>query len=289
MAVKGIKIDNFPRLNRPVLIAGFDGWGNAMGVSRGMADYLIRKFEAHPFAHLDPDSFFRYDQNRPMVNIEEGIIQNVSIPGGSFYAAQILEGPRDVVILASHELSLNWFHFIHDFFYLCFQLGIETIITLGSMYDNVLHTERRISGIVSSNEISEKLKEMGVLRVSYHGPSAIHSIIQSEGEKKGLFCINLWCHCPYYFQGANHFGMMSSLGKILASLGEFEIDTSDLDKNWSAMERQIDKLVAKNPEIQKIINNIRKSRSSEHTRSQPREVNKGKKKIIDLKDFLDPK
>jgi proteasome assembly chaperone (PAC2) family protein len=289
MTVQGIEIDDFPRLTRPVLIAGFDGWGNAMGVSRGMADYLIRKLEAQPFAYLEPDSFFRYDEQRPMVNIEEGVIQNISIPGGSFYAARTSEGARDVVIFASHELSSNWFQFIHEFFYLCFQLGIETVITLGSMYDNVLHTERRISGIVSNHKLSVILKKMGVLRISYNGPTAIHSIIQSEGEKKGFYCASLWCHCPYYFQGSNHFGLMSSLGKVLAFLAEFDIDTGDLEKKWKTMEYQIDKLVAKNPEIQKIISNIRKSQSTKNIRPRPREVTKGGTKIIDLKDFLDPK
>ena len=289
MAVQGIEIDDLPRLTRPILIAGFDGWGNAMGVSRGMADFLVRKLEAHPFAHLNPDLFFRYDENRPMVNIEEGVLQNVTVPGGSFYAARTPLEARDIVVLASHEPGLKWFQFVDELFYLCLQAGIGTVVTLGSMYDNVLHTDRRISGIVSSSELSAKLREMGILPVSYHGPSAIHSIIQSEGEKKGLICMSLWCHCPYYFQGSNHFGLMSSLGKVLATLGEFDLDTSDLEKNWHAMERKIDKLVAKNPEIQKIISKIRKSQDTESIRPRPKAVIKEGKKVIDLKDFLDPK
>jgi hypothetical protein len=82
---------------------------------------------------------------------------------------------------------------------------------------------------------------------------------------------------------------MSSLGKVLAFLAEFDIDTADLEKKWKTMEYQIDKLVAKNPEIQKIISNIRKSQSTKNIRPRPREVTKGGTKIIDLKDFLDPK
>ena len=55
MSEKGIHITEHPRLNRPILIAGFDGWGNALDISIGMVDYLIRRFGAEYFGGLDPD------------------------------------------------------------------------------------------------------------------------------------------------------------------------------------------------------------------------------------------
>ena len=42
----GIHITELPQLNHPILIAGFDGWGNALNVSKGMVTYLIGKLNA---------------------------------------------------------------------------------------------------------------------------------------------------------------------------------------------------------------------------------------------------
>ena len=71
MEKTGLHIDEWPQLESPVLIAGFDGWGNALNISNGMLTYLIRQLRAEKFASLDPDTFYRYDEQRPVVNIDE--------------------------------------------------------------------------------------------------------------------------------------------------------------------------------------------------------------------------
>jgi len=72
MRQKPIQIDSLPLLKDPLFIAGFDGWGNALDISRGMVDYLIQKFDAEPFGKLNPDFFYRFDENRPVVDIKNG-------------------------------------------------------------------------------------------------------------------------------------------------------------------------------------------------------------------------
>ena len=59
MRQKPIQIDSLPLLKDPLFIAGFDGWGNALDISRGMVDYLIQKFDAQPFGKLNPDFTLR--------------------------------------------------------------------------------------------------------------------------------------------------------------------------------------------------------------------------------------
>jgi len=58
MTEKGIFIEKLPELKEPLLIAGFDGWGNALDVSRAMAAYMIRKLNAGHFASINPDLFY---------------------------------------------------------------------------------------------------------------------------------------------------------------------------------------------------------------------------------------
>jgi hypothetical protein len=41
MLEKGIQIKELPQLRKPLLIAGFDGWTNALNVGNGMVAYLI--------------------------------------------------------------------------------------------------------------------------------------------------------------------------------------------------------------------------------------------------------
>ncbi len=288
MSEQGIFIEELPQLNKPILIAGFDGWGNALDVSKGMAKYLISKLKAEYFAKINPDTFYHYDEKRPVVNIENGYLKSLSPQGGSFYVAQTGSGEKDLIILKADEPNLRWFHFVDELFSLCEKLGVETIITLGSMYDNVLHTDRVISGIASHKDLFVRLKEKNVIPISYSGPTAIHSIIHSEGQKRGFKTISLWCHCPYYLQGITHYGVMSYLGTLLSFLGEFELDIEDLDKSWEKLAIQIQELIENNPEFQDVIDKLRKAKIKGSWASM-KESTKNNEKVISLKDYLEPR
>lgn len=286
MKNKGIQVAEWPQLKAPLLIAGFDGWGNALDISSGMAVYLIRKLNAHPFARINPDLFYRYDINRPEVNIDAGTLKSISPPGGSFYAARTASGGNDIVILEAGEPDLQWFRFTEELFSVCQEIGVTTIITLGSMYDNVVHTDRIISGIASDQDMISGLKEKNVVPVSYQGASAIHSAIHSEGVKHGFESISLWTHCPYYLQNTTHYGLMAHLGGLLASLGQFELDTDDLETRWRALEKQIEDLIENSVELQSMIKELRKAKVKGSWERMKKSA-KGDK-VIALKDFLPP-
>lgn len=287
MDEQGIHIEKKVELAHPILIAGFDGWGNALNVSKGMVSYLVRSLNAEMFARINPDHFYRFDEDRPRVKIEDGFLKKFSTPGGAFYAARSGLGERDVAILIADEPHLRWFRFVDEVLALCQQQGIKTIITLGSMYDNVLHSDRIISAIVSDPELFSRLKQKNVIPINYQGPSAIHSIIQSQGPKRGLNCISLWGHCPFYLQGAIHFGLMANLGKLLSYIGEFTLDTETLEESWQQVDKQIRELVNRNPDIQSVINELRKAKVRGSWESM-KESTKKSDKVINLTDFLKP-
>jgi proteasome assembly chaperone (PAC2) family protein len=284
----GIHIKQMPQLKSPLLIAGFDGWGNALNVSQGMVKYLIRHFKAQSFADLNPDTFYRYDEQRPRVQIEDGLLKSYRSPGGAFYSAVTAQNQRDVVILSADEPSLCWSLFVDQLMSLCRKLNVDTVMTLGSMYDNVLHTDRIISGVASTREMLTKLQKHNVGAISYKGPSAIHSIIQSEGTKFGLECLSLWCHCPYYLQGTTHYGILSHLGGVMAQLGNFELNTEYLDNNWQALREQINTLIEGSSELQTLIASLRKEKAKGSTARFNGKIG-GTEKIINLQDFMDPK
>lgn len=288
MGDQGIYMVQLPRLSNAVLIAGFDGWGNALDVSKGMVSYMIRKLKAEYFAKLNSDLFYRYDETRPFVRIEQGTLKGVSPPSGSFYAVQHDSGERDLVLLRANEPHLRWYQFVDELCSLCQRLDIHTIITLGSMYDNVLHSDRIISAVTSKNDLVSKLKQWNVIPIDYQGPSAIHSLIQSEAQKQGFLAVSLWCHCPYYLQGTTHYGLLSQLAGLLSSIGDFRLDTSELDALWKELNRQIQGLIDKTPELQGVINELRKAKVRGSWASMKGST-KRDEKIIQLEDFLKPK
>jgi len=285
MSNKAIHIDKLPKLKNPLIIIGFDGWGNALDISRGMVDYMVRKLEAKLFGKLNPDLFYRFDENRPLVDIQNGLLKKIFPPGGFFYVVERSRVGRDIILFKATEPNLRWFHFAETILTICKKTGVKTIVSLGSMYDNVLHTDTVISTLASSEELLFSfLKEKKAITIDYNGPGAIHSTIQSEAKNRGVACISLWCHCPYYLQGTTHFGLLSHLGSLLSSFGGFELDTEELDMAWGELSKQIQGIIDKNPELQGMINDLRKAKIKGSWDSAKRHD-----KIIHLEDFLEPK
>jgi len=283
MLDNAVKIDYMPELKDPLFIAGFDGWGNALDISRGMVDYLIRKLEARHFAELDPDIFYRFDENRPLVDIENGMLKEIYPPGGHFYFAERARVGRDLILFKATEPNLRWFQFANVMLTVCRKAGVKTVISLGSMYDNVLHTDTIISGLASNSELIASLKEKKIITIDYKGPGAIHSTIHSEAKNQGVECVGLWCHCPYYLQGTTHYGLLAHLGSLLSSWGGFALDTKELDSAWTDLNKQIQEIIGKNPELQAMINDLRRAKvkgSWDTARKHD--------KVIHLKDFLEP-
>lgn len=284
---EGIRVHHMPPLNQPILIAGFDGWGNALNVSEGMAAYLIRELGAEIFAELDPDLYFRYDSNRPIVEIEAGEIRRISLPKGGFYRAKTSGKRGDIVILKSREPNLHWRRFAGDLMTFCKRIGVKMIITVGAMYDNVLHSDRFMSGIASDSALSAMLKEKGLIPITYKGPSAIHSVILTEGQKMGYDSMSIWCHCPYYLEGITHFGLLSHLGSLLASIGDFDLNTADMEKKWKELNLQIQELIEKNPQLQEMLSDIRKEKVKGSWKNM-KDASEKDHKIINLADFIKP-
>ncbi len=283
----GIVIQHTPPFKNPILLMGFDGWGNALDISKGMVDYLIRRLKGRFFARLDPEIFYRYDESRPTVRIVEGLLEEFSPPGGHFYAVHTGEEENDLVLLRANEPNLRWRRFAEEVFGLCGSLGVTLVITLGSMYDNVLHSDRRISAISSSGVLAERLKALNVQPISYNGPSAVHTIIHQEAVDRGIDSLSLWSHCPFYLENTLHYGLLSRLLDVLSTLCGFVLDREELENQWQTLNGKVEELIQENPKLASMIEDIRKSKEAGSRESIKRMAGRDDK-VINLTDFLDP-
>ena len=279
-----LQIDHLPTLKDPIFIAGFEGWGNALNVSQGMTDFLIEKLKASPFGRINPDFFYRFDENRPTVDIQDGVLKELIPPGGTFYATDPSTSTRDLIVFKALEPSLRWFQFADTVLGLCQRMGVKTVFFLGSMYDNVLHTDTVISAVASKEALLAELKGRKILTINYKGPSAIHSTLLLEAQKREMDCINLWCHCPYYLQGTVHFGLLAHLAGLISSWGGIVLETQELEATWKEISKQIQTIIDKNPELQSMINDLRKAKMKGSW-----DPTKKHDKVIHLEDFLRPK
>ncbi|HSO21176.1 MAG TPA: PAC2 family protein [Desulfosarcina sp.] len=274
-------------LTAPVMIIGFRGWGNALEVASGMAAYLVDMRHGRAAGRLDPDLCYRYDENRPVVQIDSGRMISINPPGGSFFAVETGAQENDLLVLVADEPSINWYRFSQELVDLAVEVAAPAVISLGSMFDSVLHTDRIVSSLATGADFDGVFDRHGVIPINYHGPSAIHTLILDACRKRGMTGASLWSHCPAYLQGITHHGMMLQLAGLLADMAAFSLKTDALEARWEALELQIRQLITESPKLEAVIEQIRRKKREGAWQNLDKHGNE-QDNVIDLRDFIDP-
>ena len=65
-----IEIDDAPELVDPIVIAAFEGWNDAADAASSVVDHLMRVWDARIVGAVDPEDFYDFQVNRPVVGTD---------------------------------------------------------------------------------------------------------------------------------------------------------------------------------------------------------------------------
>src|SRR5579872_2760945 len=135
-----LSVSSRPQLRRPVLVAAFRGWNDGgQGASLG-GGYLAKQWSATRFAEIDPEVFYDFQATRPHVSLVDGPTRHLDWPDNGFFYAPIPGTDRDAILLLGTEPNLRWRTFTGLVLELAKDLGVELLVTLGSLLADVPHT-----------------------------------------------------------------------------------------------------------------------------------------------------
>ena len=102
--------------------------------------FFSKQWEATQFAQIDPEGFYDFQATRPQVSLVDGITRRLDWPENAFFHAPIPGADRDIVLLLGVEPNLRWKTFTKLVLELAEDLGVEMLVTLGSLLADVPHT-----------------------------------------------------------------------------------------------------------------------------------------------------
>ena len=83
-----IEIEEVPELDSPVLIAAFEGWNDAADAASSVVDHLIKVWDAKVVAAIDPEDFYDFQMNRPVVGTTEAGMRKITWPSTQISVAR---------------------------------------------------------------------------------------------------------------------------------------------------------------------------------------------------------
>ena len=194
--MSALKIVSRPKLKRPVFIVAFQGWNDGGQGATLAAGYLSRLWDATRFAEIDPEEFFDFQATRPQISLIEGETRALTWPENVFFHARPEGLNHDVVLLIGVEPNLRWRSFTDLVVGLARDLGVERVITLGSLLADVPHT--RPAPVTASGDDSEAIDQLDVDASRYEGPTGIVGVIQDACRKVGMKTVSFWAAVPHY-------------------------------------------------------------------------------------------
>jgi proteasome assembly chaperone (PAC2) family protein len=244
--VSELRIAQTPSLTKPILIAAFRGWNDGGQGASLAGGYLARRWRAARFADIDPEGFFDFSAVRPQVSLVDGVTRQIDWPDNAFYHSRIPGLERDAVLLLGIEPSMRWRTFTGLVTGLAADLGVDLVITLGSLLADVPHTRPApVTGSASDPALVERL---GLQASRYEGPTGIVGVLHDACRVAGLPSASLWAAVPHYVSLAPSPRAALALCGRLGGLIGSEIDTAELEEASETYSQQVSDAVASDPE-----------------------------------------
>lgn len=195
-------IESVAPLNRPIMVLALRGWFDIAEVATTAINELFVDRIAPIVAEIDPDPFFDFTQERPLVELDEEEVRQIHWPVNEFRFARFPRTPHDLVILAGVEPHLRYATFAASVLEVAKLSKCEVVVTVGAVADTIPHTRPPL--VVGSTTNAHLLTALGLSAPRYQGITGLVGVLQERLDRAGIPAISLRVGVPHYLGNAQH-------------------------------------------------------------------------------------
>lgn len=247
-----------PELRRPRAILAFEGWNDACDAASGALRHLMDRWDVQrPFAVIESEEFFDFQERRPLVSVIDGAIESMAWPETRFYAVSRSDLDHDFVVVVGDEPTFRWKTFARTVTAVLSESGVESATILGAYIGSVTHsTPVPLSGIATD---LCRLDGTGLTPTDYTGPAGIVAVLGEACRESGIAATCIWAATPHYLAAnANPMAMRALLRKAGQIVG-FAGDSDELRCLEAEFLLQVDEAVAESDDLTQYVREIAES------------------------------
>lgn len=189
-------------LHRPIMVIALRGWFDVAEVATDALDLLVADRVAPVAASIDPDPFFDFTVERPLVELDHAEIRQVVWPSNEFRLARYPGGAHDLVVLAGVEPHLRYATFADCVITVARALRCEVVVTVGAAAEAVPHTRPPL--VVGSSTDDGLVRALGLARPQYQGVTGLVGVLQERLDRAAVPAVSLRVGVPHYLGNAKH-------------------------------------------------------------------------------------
>ncbi len=244
----------------PIMVAAFEGWNDAAEAASGVIDHLLDTWEPDQVAEIDPEEYYDFQVNRPLVGLDDDGNRAITWPTTRIYVVRPVASKRDLVLVRGLEPNMRWRPFCAELIGVAEQLGVQFVVALGALLADTPHTRPiPISGTASDVQLASALE---FERSRYEGPTGINGVFQDACGLSDLPCASLWAAVPHYVAQPPCPKATLALISRLEDLIETSIPVGDLVEQARAWERGVDELAREDAEVAEYVESLEEARDA---------------------------
>jgi proteasome assembly chaperone (PAC2) family protein len=229
------------------VIAAFEGWNDAGDAATDAVEHLLDVWDGEQLAEVDPDDFYDFQVNRPMVSLGDGSGRRITWPTTRFYGAHVPGADRDVVLVRGVEPNMRWRGFCDEILRMASDLEVVEAVTLGALLADSPHTRPvPVTGTSSDPALAQRL---GLEPSRYEGPTGIVGVLQEAFGTAGLPAVSFWAAVPHYVASPPCPKATIALLRRVEDLLDLTIPLGELPEEARTWERHVDELAAEDSEV----------------------------------------
>jgi proteasome assembly chaperone (PAC2) family protein len=255
-----IEIDDAPDLIDPIVIAAFEGWNDAAESASAAIDHLMRVWDARVVGAVDPEDFYDFQVNRPMVGTDEKGHRRLTWPSTRIAIASPSDLDRDLILIRGIEPNMKWRQFTAELLAATDELGGQLVVTLGALLADTPHTRPiPVTGTATEPDLVDRLK---LEQSNYEGPTGIVGVLQDACTRLDIPAVSYWAAVPHYVaQPPCPKATLALLGQ-LEDLLQTSIPLGDLPEEARAWERGVDELAEEDEDVADYVRALEETRDT---------------------------
>jgi predicted ATP-grasp superfamily ATP-dependent carboligase len=248
--------DSRPVLRKPILLISFAGWSDAGASATTAIRYLADQLLAVKFASIDPEEFYDFYRQRPVVRLNENKVREIHWPSFDFYNGPGMGVDRDFILGIGAEPHLRWRTFTETMLRFARESQVEMVVTLGAYLDEVLYTRPvPLSGFSTDPRLIE---ELDLVPSRYQGPTGIVGVLADACRQAAIPHLSLWASLPHYLSvSPNPRGTLALLLRLSQWLG-LRVDTGPLERLAADFQAKINDAVNGDPKLSAFVRELKK-------------------------------
>lgn len=243
----------------PALVAAFEGWNDAGSAASALLDALVEEWESEEFGEIDPQDYYDFQVNRPMVERGEDGDRRLLWPGTVFSRGRMPSG-RAVILVRGLEPSFRWRDFVHEILSVAAEEGVRELFLLGALLADVPHTRQLPT--IGTSSLQRVRRTLGLHDSDYEGPTGIVGVLDAMAGAAGFDPLSVWVSVPHYVSDPPSPKATLALATELARHLDEPISVPGLAEEAQRWEEGVSELASENPDVAGYVEQLERNRDT---------------------------